>query len=178
MTIAALTTFGFITGSTVSRAVTLGYGGGTSPTSPTDTHDLPRRITTPSEARRLREKAKQAAEKREKAYAEKLEAANSIRLEIDRIMYPERFVVSDTKAETVNDAKPLAIPLPDLAKLTAKQREKITDLRRQVGVLMAEAHILEEQNRAAAREYRKQRDEVDMQVIAALYNQGLTRILH
>lgn len=173
MTIAAITTFGFITGSTVSRAVTLGYGAGSAPPATAGSDNfLP---YSRADIKRYRAKLKRDQEAREIAYAEKLAEANSVRSEIDRILHPpaEDFVEKAAKSP----ATPTE-PLPDLAKLTAKQRRAIADLKRQLGVLMAEAHILEEQERVAAREARRQKDEMEMQVIAALYNAAITGTLH
>lgn len=174
MTIAAITTFGFVS-STVSLAVTLGYGAGAPPPPVVtiDTHDLPRHhVITQEQIRRYRAKVKRDNLEREKEYADKLEAANSIRLEIDRILHPP---AEDFAEKTANPELKPPEALPDLPRLTAKQRARITDLKRQIGVLMAEAHILEEQRAAAVREWRKRQDEADMELIAALYNAALTQ---
>lgn len=176
MSIASITTFGFLTGGTVSRAVTLGYGAGAPPPPVTtvDTHDLPRHhVITQEQIRRYRAKVKRENAEREKEYATKLEEANSIRLEIDRILHPP----AEDFAEKPAAAKQ-ADPLPDLPKLTAKQRAHIADLKRQIGVLMAEAHILEDQRAAAVREWRRRQDDADIEIIAALYNAGLSQSVH
>lgn len=172
MTIAAITTFGFITGSTVSRAVTLGYGGGAAPPAAAGSDNfLP---YSRADIKRYRAKLRRDAELREDAYREKLDEANGVRSEIDRILHPP---AEDFAEKTAKVAVKPPEPLPDLAKLTAKQRRRIADLKRQLGVLMAEAHILEEQDRHAAKEARRQRDEMDMQIIAALYNAAITGVM-
>lgn len=173
MTIASITTFGFITGSTVSRAVTLGYGAGSAPPVPTTGSDnfLP---YSHADIKRYRAKLKRDREAVEAAYAEKLEAANGVRLEIDRILHPpaDDFVPAPVKIATP------PVQLPNLPKLTEKQRRRIDDLQRQIGVLMAEAHILEEQAREKARQARIARDEDDMRIISALLNAHTRETLH
>lgn len=175
MSISAIITRGIGAWGAIKFIITRGYAPGSGPPVTTsDTHDYVRHPLSTADIRRYRAKLKRDAELREEAYREKLEEANGVRLEIDRILHPpaEDFAEKTAKVEV----KPPE-PLPDLAKLTAKQRRTIADLKRKLGVLMAEAHILEEQDRAAAREARRQKDEMDMQIISAMMNANIADAL-
>lgn len=168
MSISAIITRGIGAWGAIKFVITRGFAPGTSPPATAgDTHDYVRHPISTADVKRYRAKLKRDAELREQAYREKLEEANGVRSEIDRILHPP---ADDFAEKTTKVAPKPPEPLPDLAKLTAKQRRAIADLKRQLGVLLAEAHILEEQDRAAAREARRQKDEMDMNVITAMMN--------
>lgn len=175
MSIAAITTFGFITGSTVSKAVTLGYGAGSAPPTPPATGGDNFIPYNQADVRRYRAKLKRDREQVEETYREKLEAANGIRLEIDRIMHPP---AADFDKKSAKAAAKPAEPLPNLAKLTEKQTRRITELNRQIGMLMAEAHILEVQAQEAAMAARRAQDEEDMHIITNLLNAHVFETKH
>lgn len=176
MSISAIITRGFGAWGAIKFVITRGYAPGSpAPATTGDTHDYVRHPISAQDVKRYRAKLKRDAELREEAYREKLDEANSVRSEIDRILHPPAEDFAEKPAKVA--AKP-AEPLPDLARLTAKQRRHIADLKRQLGVLMAEAHILEEQDRAAAREARRQKDEMDMSVITAMMNAHIHEALN
>lgn len=166
MTIAAITTFGFITGSTVSLAVTLGYGAGAPPPIVTtaDTHDLPIRR---ADIKRWKEKQRADREKYARLEAEKLAEASDIRREIDNILNPPPARAAETAVEA---KKPWIQPdLPVIPPvLTKKQQLRIEALTRQIKMLLAEAELMAEQQRLIKAQERRQKDNEDMEVINAL----------
>lgn len=175
MSISAIITRGLGAWGAIKFIITRGYAPGSpAPASTGDTHDLIRHPVSAQDVKRYRAKLKRDAELREEAYREKIDEANGVRSEIDRILHPP---AEDFAEKTAKVAVKPPEPLPDLAKLTAKQRRRIADLKRQLGVLMAEAHILEEQDRAAAKEARRQKDEMDMSIIQAMMNAHIQEAL-